>query len=947
MGGIRSAHRGVLHAEAARSLHGLPDDLRHLHAVRRDTPGEVTVFRLDDLQVVYRFRDAAARFDRHARIHRVILLRGSVAEDDEDRSGGIEGDRQRRHPVRLLIDGNTLDHARVRMPELRHLSRYAERAGDGLSRNFRLRHEIGIRRAVAAVDIAQVRVLLAAGEIGADPQFLQRVGNRAGQDALRPDFLRPRLHALVPVRITRQAGFRLGHRTDDRRARRHKPRDLTQRPVGHSLAVRKHQHPVFHPGGKREDSVLDLQRFQDRRRATVEIIAVGHGTVHPVRRVLAAEEERVGDEPPLLQQVLAARLILQPVLPLVPPRHRAFKVCAPLPHRHAGVVGRVRPRLVAVAVVDHAVDAAAIHAVSLRLDRVGIFQPLAAVGRGGERLRPRVLAPVHVRHRRGQPRVSGVHVARCARPELAHRDIDVLPVLQVVRRRVAVWFAGEEQSVLMRETRQLARVILREEIRDRAPEIPQEAFRHIRALHNVSGENRQERRDVVPATRLELLLEALCPVLRTNLVAIDQRVVQSRRRIPGERSEVTHHLFQIAREVMLHRRLAQLVALQPRAGFRGGMVVPPVTGVPDPQDRPVTRRNLPVEFPVLRHLRGQVQDRALRQHLIGARGDRVAPHVAADAENLLRQTAQLRATVNPQLAQDVGRGVGGGTLEHDAEELGARLREIHLTAFGDFLPAVETRVDGGGLERAEPLSVIRCLDPDLAEAASLSDARQADHQARRRIRLREREQDMRSLFRPAPESERDTVVRTVQQGDLFLVRRQGRGDPDARLVHRPLFRLGRRECQHRDILVKAMMVRRLRQYAGKARRPAHPRLGLLHEFHRELRRVPGAAAARPPAAVRQTDLDTQATRLLRRPLHHVEPDGGIVGDIPLRDSAMRVENLRPADSRGLHRLQIRRDSLLRDIPVHPMPPHVRFRRIRRIQEPLLQFGQGLPGGQTQ
>ena len=62
-----------------------------------------------------------------------------------------------------------------------------------------------------------------------------------------------------------------------------------------------------------------------------------------VRRILAAVEQRVGDEQAGLQEVLGARLVLQPRRALFPPRHRPLEVRAPLPHRHARIARRIRP----------------------------------------------------------------------------------------------------------------------------------------------------------------------------------------------------------------------------------------------------------------------------------------------------------------------------------------------------------------------------------------------------------------------------------------------------------------------------------------------------------------------------------------------------------------------------------------------------------------------------
>ena len=55
-------------------------------------------------------------------------------------------------------------------------------------------------------------------------------------------------------------------------------------------------------------------------------------------------------------------------------------------------------------------------------------------------------------------------------------------------------------------------------------------------------------------------------------------------------------------------------------------------------------------------------------------------------------------------------------------------------------------------------------------------------------------------------------------------------------------------------------------------------------------------------------------------------------DRPWRHEKPDVEYLRPADADLGHRLEVRRNAVLRHVPVHPVPPDVRTRRRRRIAE---------------
>ena len=145
----------------------------------------------------------------------------------------------------------------------------------------------------------------------------------------------------------------------------------------------------------------------------------------------------------------------------------------------------------------------------------------------------------------------------------------------------------------------------------------------------------------------------------------------------------------------------------------------------------------------------------------------------------------------------------------------------------------------------------------------------------------------------------------------------------------------RRKRQHRDVAVEPIRTLRQRQPALEPLAALHPHRRVRDELHGKLGRDPRSAGTRPAAAVRETELKPEPARLTVGMLKAAEPFFGAEPHRPRRKRQSRIEDLRPADSRRRHRLEIRSDAGLRDVAVHPMPPRVRLRLRRRRPEPLL------------
>ena len=296
---------------------------------------------------------------------------------------------------------------------------------------------------------------------------------------------------------------------------------------------------------------------------------------------------------------MAARLVAEPVARERPPRLGAVEVHAPASHRHAGDVLVAGPGLVGEAVVDDAVDAGGEHLVALRLDVVGRGEPASAgTGARGEGLRRGVAAAPHVGERRGEARVADAAGVVCAAsgggPVFRHRDVDVLSVLEVVGGAVAVGLDGAEEAVLVAELGEASGVVLREEVRDHAAEVLEEAFGLLDAADDASGEHGEVARERVSHALLERLVEALGPVLHADLVAVDEDVVEAGladlARLDAERLAEARHVLV---EVVVHRRGGELVHFEAASLFGRGVVAASVADVADAENRPVAGGDVP------------------------------------------------------------------------------------------------------------------------------------------------------------------------------------------------------------------------------------------------------------------------------------------------------------------------------------------------------------------
>ena len=639
-----ASHRRVVHVNRDARL----DELGDIRAIWPPGVEHAVLGLLDDERVRLLLEGrVGTRGNRGLHAGDVRCGRRRAAEYDERGAADRIVERDDRASVLLAPGGGFADAAGLGVPHLGDTSRLAERRLELRRRGVVERDKVPVGVGGAPVDPRGVR--RRGREVGGDAKLGDGVGGVLRDHALRPHGVDEGLVGTAPRAVRGGRGAtrptipppqtRCAHGTRhaaDLRAGGEQLADLLHARLAHRVGLGEDEERVRDAAGRDDTSVHDLQSHERLRGTVVVVIACGKPRVGSAERNgLAAPEEDVGRELAFLEHPLAARLVAEPVARERPPRLGAVEVHAPAAHRHAGNVLVAGPGLVGEAVVDDAVDAGGEHLVALRLDVVGRGEPASAgTGARGEGLRRGVAAAPHVGERRGEARVAdaaGMVRAACGGgPVFSHRDVDVLSVLEVVGGAVAVGLDGAEEAVLVAELGEASGVVLREEVRDHAAEVLEEALGLLDAADDASGEHGEVARERVAHALLERLVEALGPVLHADLVAVDEDVVEAGladlARLDAERLAEARHVLV---EVVVHRRGGELVDLEAASLFGGGVVAASVADVADAEDRPVAGGDVPFERAVLLHLRREVDDGVLRDERVLRDGLRVALHAAA------------------------------------------------------------------------------------------------------------------------------------------------------------------------------------------------------------------------------------------------------------------------------------------------------------------------------
>ena len=201
-------------------------------------------------------------------------------------------------------------------------------------------------------------------------------------------------------------------------------------------------------------------------------------------------------------------------------------------------------------------------------------------------------------------------------PELAHGDIHPTLVLQSV---ADCWQTGshslgvEAHTALVEVLRGYSVVILGKEISDGAAEVPQKAIADVRAFHNSAGQHRQVGSRVVSAPTLKFADHLLGPVLVVGFPAVHEEIAETFAEVRAQRSR--NHV-DVSPGIVADVFAAELVYFVSR-GFRTGrMIFLSGQRIPHAQDDPLSRRHIPIERPILAHLRCQIDDISERDRLI-------------------------------------------------------------------------------------------------------------------------------------------------------------------------------------------------------------------------------------------------------------------------------------------------------------------------------------------
>ena len=157
-------------------------------------------------------------------------------------------------------------------------------------------------------------------------------------------------------------------------------------------------------------------------------------------------------------------------------------------------------------------------------------------------------------------------------------------------------------AVRVRRLAKSSDVRVRDFVRDKPPEVPEESVRIRAAAHGHAVQDGEIRRRIIAERRLELLREAVGEVLSALLVAVEDGVAY---RLAAFRRRGLENLAEVGVKVRGDVLAAHLVHLVSRRLGIGRTVLRSGRGARDAVDRPCSGGNLPVELAVGRDLARQ------------------------------------------------------------------------------------------------------------------------------------------------------------------------------------------------------------------------------------------------------------------------------------------------------------------------------------------------------
>ncbi len=548
------------------------------------------------------------------------------------------------------------------------------------------------------------------------------------------------------------------------------------------------------------------------------------------------------------------------------------------------------------AVEQDLVDPEREHLVAQRLHRIREILPAAGLRLAGEGFGGDHVLAVDVRG--GGDHLDGAVVGpRRARPEFARRYLRAARNLQRIERTGAVALDKKAQPGLVRALLHPAVVIVGHHVRQRAAEIEQEAIRCVAIADDAARQRGKIGQDVIIVACREIGRQRRRPVLQASLETVDHGHVE---RLADKRSRRFHQLADAVVELIIDRRRAQLVDLEPAPRIGCGHVDMTGAGVAEAHHRPAPRRRRPAQRSIGGELIGDVD------HLVGI--DRIARVAIGGAPRGVRRHLEcvfgLRAPI-----LDSGAGVERRLGEHrfarrrDSEMAGGDRREVERA--GRFDPAFAA--DRHLAHRAPLDAIVRCVDRrgkgGIVRAVERDGTRgegcfHRDDQRRTRRNLGDGVQ-----------------IAVGQRGGRNPGTHTHRGDP------LPVIALVALRCRKGDHESVAIIIA-LGIGAGelyRQRLAADDRgLGPHDLLHRQRGRDPRPAARRPARCVVQPDLEAEFIGLGRHVRHQLEPLRAHVIDRPLGHVAAAVEHHRAAEADVAHPGEVGVETLPGDVAVHPV-----------------------------
>ena len=448
----------------------------------------------------------------------------------------------------------------------------------------------------------------------------------------------------------------------------------------------------------------------------------------------------------------------------------------------------------------------------------------------------------------------------------------------------------------MAEAPELAGIVLDEEVRDDAAEVGEDAIRLGGRRYHAPGEDREPGDDVVAAPFPEDALEAVCPVLASDLEAVHENVVDSA--LGRNWAQAGENLVNITGEKAGERRLGELVNLQPFAGGRRRTRADAVRGVAEAYHDPVcTGRGGPVDE-VAREIRipRDVHDARGIDCLAGGRRIWIAVYLRAHDERLHAELGDARARF---------RADGYDTLVLGGESLGFwRTDRDH--AANDWIGKCDLRREVAGDADGQDFRDVRDRDEDgivLVAVAGRIDGMVGDGRAERGAVPGDLYGDERvEVAGGDVHVKRDAAERKGPiecDGGLAFVLRVLDLHAVVRRVDR--FGGGAREGENGEVAVKAVRVG-WRGKRSRALSAAHDALSEYDVLHRVLGLDPRSAGRAPAAAVGEGQLYAEALGLVVGVAQHVEPGVAAERDVAGGDAVGDVEYLRAAYAGARHGL---------------------------------------------